>query len=408
MTSIYEAEIHYKYDENENQLTSRVFGALAMLPEDTVLFPFLEWLAKDTILCQDKADLLLARMTSLQSQGVTPANISLWEYTEGNYPDVCIQIADIVVVIEVKKDTPPTSKQIIEQYSNAISKLGKEKRKNEFTYFLLTNHDKIPDAVNEAQDALRNELGFPNATIHWRRWPQVWKWLSFIKEQQGLDDTARNLLDATIRLLEEVENMAYPTQFQKGWFSDSVSGNLEKVRKLCREVVRAIKEVNTKLQDYNLQTVGDQPYPKTLTRKLDDIDNWVPDIFSFIYKGAGWPEVKKPYQDPSLYIEFNLKKGEEGVYVGFCWEDLDEKQAESIKKHLDNNNQVVFDQNYWNDKKKINIYYEVSLDDLVGRDRIVGTLLGKLNCMRKLIESIEELKNDFGLKPIRKQTKRKK
>ena len=77
MVSIYEAEVRRKKKRvYEDELTSRCFGALAMLPKDTVLLPFLKLLARYTAFGDDRSDPVLSEITSWTPKGVKASSIS--------------------------------------------------------------------------------------------------------------------------------------------------------------------------------------------------------------------------------------------------------------------------------------------------------------------------------------------
>jgi len=395
MVSIYEAEVRKKYKVKEDQLTSRVFGALAMLPKQTVLLPFLELLAKDTASGQDKDAPVLSKITSWRSEGVKSANISLWKYAEGSYPDIYIKMGDFVIVIEVKKAAPATTTQIVEQYSNAV-KLGEKKREGKLAYFLLTNDDKIPDAVNEAQEELRGE--FPNARIHWRRWPQVWKWLKEIQGNQEVNGVSQKLLEATIKLLE-ANDMAYPTGFKKNWFDEKVCNALDRVQELCREIRLTIKEVNAKLEEKGLEKLGNQPDLK-ITGKLGNHDEWVPRSFLFYFKDKHWTKVKDPNIHPSLCIEFNLESDYQGVGVGLLWNDPNEELVKEVRERISGLAGAEVDDKLWADDGELSVGWWLSAKDL-SNSEAPDKLLCKLVQIRDFANKLEELRGTLGLRTAR-------
>lgn len=152
MTSVYEAENTRRAHQNEDQLTSRVFGALAMLSEETVLLPFLRLLATD-----DKDDLTLVEMQGWEPSYVTPCHVHLWKRLKDRSPDVYIDTPHTIIVIEVKKDSQPDDRQIIAQYREA--RVVAQHRR--VTYFLLTKDREQPPEISRAQTKLK--VGLPDA-----------------------------------------------------------------------------------------------------------------------------------------------------------------------------------------------------------------------------------------------------
>ena len=123
MTSIYEAEIRYKlrYRLYENQITARVFGALAMLPQKTVLLPFLKKLAEKSTNDKDGSCKALSEIEKLEHQDVSaqPIKIELWKRM-AKEPDVLVTTEKVLIVIEVKVDSEPSHEQIRGQYEGNV------------------------------------------------------------------------------------------------------------------------------------------------------------------------------------------------------------------------------------------------------------------------------------------------
>ena len=396
MPSIYEAEIRHKSAAKtvEDQLTSRVFGALAMLPKDKVLLPLLRCLA-DVLASQEK-DIVLSKLMSSQPQRIS---LDLWKYSGTNYPDVYIELDDTALVIEVKKDSKPTVWQITDQYQNTKDWLNKKNGRRGFIYFLLTNDDTEPDEVASAQKKLQPK--FPNAQIHWIRWPQIWKWLREISKSQRIDGIAKGLLDTTIELLE-AENMSGQTGFKMKWFSDDVIKAIDKVQELCGEISATLGEVIAKLSGSGIEYFDNNfPPIRSDTRKnrLHNPDEWILRNFDFYFKDKDWRRVKNGEKDPCLYITFWLESDKTGVDVGFWWCSPHEDDKETIIEQCREKAQkdgLRTDEDFWAEAGGISVFRRFSPEDLENDKNIVDTLKTRLVEMRDFAEEIATLQKYLG------------
>lgn len=407
MVSIYEAEIRHKSGAKtvEDQLTSRVFGALTMLPRDKVLLPFLCCLV-DVLPSQEK-DAVLSKLKNSQPQMIS---LDLWKYTGTNYPDVRVELDDIVLVIEIKKDSKPTTRQIMEQYKNTNDWLLKEKVRRSFLYFLLTNDDTQPAEVASAQKELQRN--FPKAQIHWIRWPQVWKGLKGIFESQTIEGIGKELLYQTIKLLE-AENMNGPTGFKKEWFSNDVIKALDNVQELCQEIRATVGEVIAKVAESSIEYFDNNfPTGRSDTRKerLRSPDEWILHNFDFYFKDKDWKRVDNGEDDPCLYIAFWLKSNNTGADIGFWWSKLRNQDKEAIieqTKEKAKKNGYTFDEDFWGNEGGLSVFRRLSPEDLENDKNVVDTLKNGLVEMRDFAEDIEAMQKHLGYKN-KTQTRRKK
>lgn len=407
MPSIYEAEIRHKSaaKTGEDQLTSRVFGALAMLPKDKVLLPLLCCLV-DVLVSQEK-DVVLSKLKGSQPQRIS---LDLWKYTGTNYPDVYVEFDDTVLVVEVKKDSKPTVWQITEQYQNTKDWLNEGNGRRGFIYFLLTNDDTEPPEVAVAEKTLQRK--FPSAQIYWIRWPQIWKWLREISKGQRIDGIAKGLLDKTIELLE-AENMSGPTGFKSKWFGDDVIKAIDKVQELCGEISATLGEIIAKLPGSRIEYFDNNfPPIRSDTRKnrLHSPDEWILRNFDFYFKDKDWKRVKNGEKDPCLYITFWLESDKTGVDVGFWWcrphEDDKETMIEQSREKAQRDG-LRIDEDFWAEYGGLSVFRRFSPEDLENDKNIVDTLESGLVEMRDFAEDIETLQKYLGYRK-KPQTRRKK
>lgn len=403
--SIYEAEIRGKPRTQivEDQLTSRVFGALSMLPPEIVLLPFLRQLAEGKA-PSSETDRVLARVASWKPSDVELLQIHLWEYIDNTCPDVCIMTPSTLLVIEAKKDSEPDKeKQLKPQFRDARKKAQDTGR--ELAYFLLTKVDRSALAWR-AQEELRGEFRDADIRIHWRSWTQVWEWLRNVKREslgKTGKDTQLNLLEATLRLLEG-KNMSIkgPTGFKAKWFGNDVITALENVEELCDEIGATINSVTREARLRGLEVVGDTPHKKSVLRKLSAPADWVQRYFEFYFRDAEWKLVKDPWKDPSLFISFGLEAGSAGIQVGLYWHcRLEESVIDEIREHA---NQKGFDPAYSGDELYVYNYRDSSLVGMETGEQAVKTLVERLEEMRSFANELGVLRKALGHKTRRNRS----
>ena len=342
--SIYEAESVYDYPVNENQLTSRVFGMLAMLPHEIALFPFLKRLARG-VTHSDEADPVLAEIGSWGPENVDSAQICLWPTIDKKRPDVLIETRDVLIMIEAKLGEEPQESQLEEQFKEARTKA--ENKRKKLAYFLLTRDDQAKEVAQKAEKELRKELGDASVRVHWRSWREVWKWLREIKdeaERKGIEGTSLRLLDATIKLLEARQmKIKGPTGFLEEWFDSKVIEALDKVQKLCAEIGTTMEEVIQKIEkaedSYNLKSLNKietwQPKKRNLRAICRELPDYVPRSFEFFFKDKRWGKIENPEQQPCLYIGFYLEAKRLGIYTGFWWPEAHKTRKDEGEEILE-------------------------------------------------------------------------
>jgi len=392
MVSIYEAEIRGKPGAKtvEDQLTSRVFGALAMLPKETVLLPFLK---------------------KLTSEDVKSAKISLWPYIDDTRPDICIETPSSLIVIEAKTDAKPGKEQLKSQFREAHRKAGKRKK---LTYFLLTKDDQSKVA-RDAQDELKEEFRDTKVRVHWRSWTQVWKWLREIRKEakKSIGDTSYSLLDATLKLLEARHmNIKGPTGFIKEWFKRDVIDALDKVEDLYYEIHHTIPHVVQKAaEERGIVLLGESVWGTQEYKYETNEHKWqlktktsLPRYFEYYFKDDGWAKVESK-EDPSLYIYFGLGHEEDtddylGVGVAFWWpcpskeeaEEEMEKEAQELRSKWG-----LQELKIERDDGNIIAYRPFNFDSdfrqLEEEEQVVETLVEELDKMRRFANGLKSLEN---------------
>jgi|GEM_PF-3173720 hypothetical protein len=417
MTCIYEAEITRKAkQQNENQLTSRVFGALAMLDNERVLLPFLKLLATDVPLGQDSNDPVLAEIVSWESTSVRSSKILLWRYVGIRCPDVYIA-TPIPIVIEVKQNIKPRAGQLIPQYQEAHKEAFEMKENKGLAYFLLTKDLQEPPEVKRAEGELRRE--FPDAKIHWRSWLNVPKWLKVIANAPDLDEVSKTLIEATIKLLEDFEMMREP-HIKKEWFDKSISKSLEEVEELTKEIRLIYRRVSAKIKEYDLEELDQEPSSKkrawfNYADEKPDHD-WIPKFFEFYYKPKRWKykhkrgkEEEEASRGPDLYIVFDLTARWEGIRVGLWWDKAQKEHFDEIEGRLKENPNIKIKLDYesYDKEEALHIYEQIELDGLADGE-IVDVLLNKLDEMRGFTESLATFREELGLEETSKRTRRAK
>jgi len=403
--SIYAAEISGRGVENEDQLTSRVFGALEILPKESVLLPFVKQLASDQNTGKAADYPELSKIAEMQDKDVAHATIELWKHIPNRCPDVCITTPSIFIVIEVKQNSAPYMAQLVNQYRQAYEKAKSNKNKT-LAYFLLTKHSQEPPEVEEevkkSEEELKLKYKLQDARIYWRSWFKVPRWLEEITNTKHLEEVPAKLIRATITLLEEYENMREPRI--KECFDKSLSESLEKLEKLTTEIRLTFRRVNEKIPEYGFEELA--RYPQSNRREWFNYndekpkDCWIPKSFEFYYKHENWREVKEAWTDPSLYISFELIKNFEGIKVGLWWDEAPKNLVIEVGKKLrlkgSKTKGLKLEERHL-DEGHLDVYQDVNLDSL-DDGKVVDILVRKLKEMREFAEGLQTLREELGLK----------
>jgi len=273
--------------------------------------------------------------------------------------------------------------------------VSKKAGKRLVAYFLLTKGPNRPDEViEEAQNQLRHKK-IKDATIHWRQWPQVWKWLSDISKQQDVkaDYTAKNLLEATIRLMEE-KDMSGPTGFKEDDFLKWQDAFF-KMEEFRGEVRRTMKLVKSNLEKEKITCIKD-PLEKDL----------FPRDLKYRFKGENWREVEKN-SNLHLSIDFNLTPEDRGVGIGIWWDiKYSEERKEMVekiskgKKSLDDKyakfELYPVEDGIWIDNSP-------DFKDLETGEDAVTTLVNRVTELRDFANNIPTLRKATGYRETRRK-----
>jgi len=404
---IYEAETRYKYDVNENQLTSRVFGALAMLPRDIVLLPFLKKLAKDTRPPSEK-DVVFAEIEKSNFKAVESAKITLWKRIDEKRPDVCITTPANLILIEAKTDSDPDKdEQLKPQFIEGYKEATQTGRK--FAYFLLTRDDQSPVA-RDTEKKLEKKLQDAKVRVHWRSWTQVWQWLREIRKdlqgKNGIENTSLKLLDATIKLLEARHmNIKGPTGFEEKWFGNNVIKALDEVEELCSEISTTMKKVIVNAEAKGIRVMRDKP---PVTFKLSDTRDSTKRYSDFPFKDKGWTKVEDPDKDPHLYVYFGLEADSQGICVGFWWPRPPKEEIENAKRKANEIKRTLGKKKLFIEREEhdeLNIGYDIGSEQVEKDERAIRTFVEMLDEMRefanKFANEFETLRKTLGIKSPR-------
>lgn len=373
--AIYQAEIVGKHTE-EDRLTSRVFGALAILDKKKVVAPFLVQLTR----CQPIPD---GEIDSLV--------IKFWEYCDGCYPDVWIETDSQLIVIEVKKDSKATPDQLAKQFK-ATAKWAKESRK-ELTYLLVTNDGKKSKAVSEGQDQLKRR--WPDAQIEWASWPDVREYLNSIKKEVHADTVSVRLLEDTIDLLESY-GMKKPTGLDPTWLDKSMKESLQVLYKMAREVNVVIKDLDLKAAKQGLSPLNPRPFYTTKKFERDDPNSWIMEYYSFPYKDSRWKRITKADWDGAyLYVDFwPGSHVAVGFYNGKASDDQIRRTRDQLSRPTAFPGLDPYD--FERPNQKLDIHYEMDREEVKGRD-IADKLLDKLIKTRKFVNDSHIFTKELGL-----------
>lgn len=320
--AIFEAEHRHK-TASEDQLTSRIFGALAILDKRNILFQFLLKLAS----AQGHQLMKLHNyLVGLTDEDRDKLEVKLWahfghrHYGEG-YPDVYIEgVPKCLIVIEAKENTKATSEQIIKQYHSVIRGDHGESE-NDVVYFLLTKDEVKPRVVGEAKKRLKRH----DAKICWVQWKQVWRWLSEIRDEETrpFSATDKGLLKDLIQLTED-KGMASFTGIRSEWFTEQIASSLDSLNRLFVESQylalslrnpegrgRGISELGLIEQRgkdfFRIYEVPKQKAAPTENQRI------IPEWIELLYKDVQW-RGRRDLSKAAIYISVGLGTG---LSIGF-------------------------------------------------------------------------------------------
>jgi len=406
---IYEAETRYKYKVNENQLTSRVFGALAMLPRDIVLLPFLKKLAKDTRPPSER-DVVLAEIEPWKPEDVETAEITLWEGIDEKRPDVCITTRNILILIEAKTDSDPDKdEQLKPQFIEGYKRARQTKRK--FAYFLVTRDDQRPVARDTEKELKKR---FQDARVHWRSWTQVWQWLREIRkdlqEKTHIDNTSLNLLDATVKLLEARHmKIKGPTGFKREWFSDESISAFDKVEELYYTLYHTIPHIAERAEERGIVLLREDVYKRQYKHEPNKYKQLktqtsIPYCFEYYFKDNKWKKVQDPWKQPLLLLSFSLETGSGGISVSLYWAHPSE-EVEAVKNETKELIKTRGERGFHIDQDDSGFYvsHEPDFEQLKEGEQAVETLVEELDNMRKFANDLESLRQALRARTPRKR-----
>jgi len=320
--AIFEAE-HRHRTASEDQLTSRIFGALSIMDKCSVLVPFLCRLTSSQSNQLKQLNESVNRLTDGQKKGL---EVRLWEhfgkrtYGEG-YPDVYIELPKYRIVIEVKEVAQATCGQIVRQYR------ATRNDEKEIIYFLLTNDDEEPRAVEDAKKKLKS------AKIFWTQWKQVWEWLRAITNgDQKLSSTDKSLLEDLVKLLED-KGMSDFTTIKGEWFTNEVAESIDKLNKLFTELQYlglSLRNNKPGIKDLELEEyINDKGrvipldfFPRPEWSLKPGNNQMVPDYIWLQYKDKRW---KRHTSLKKAYIYICAVPQERKLPIGFYNEIFDDE-----------------------------------------------------------------------------------
>jgi hypothetical protein len=381
--AIFEAE-HQRKTASEDQLTSRIFGALSIMNKDKVLIPFLCKLIEADPSSQ--ADLITGRLSGLLGAAQGLPRIALWEHFGYRCPDVYIHIPKYLIVIEVKERTRATSDQIVAQYRSV-----KEYYDGDFAYYLLTKDEGENQAII---DEARKRLEGHAARICWVRWKQVWEWLKCIAEDQEITGTDKHLLNDLVLYLGD-KKMKHATEIKAEWFSPEVVSSVNYLNDLYKEMQLVVQDLReTKIIERLGLEQSDNVFDSDLAKRLGETSEQsiAPSYVSIIYKDRGW-EGTAELQNGCIHISAYLSE-EPRFVVGFWNEDVSDDTWEYIQTRA--NTRGLRPESLGSSKGKNEI--DVTLDLIGGKserkevkENILGTLSDALEQMRDFVRECYEI-----------------
>ena len=320
--AIFEAERRHK-TTSEDQLTSRIFGALSILDTSSVLSPFLVKLvtASQGALAKEMRS-LLALLSDTQTN--TP-HIELWARFGQRCPDVCISIGRYLVLIEVKESTKATADQITEQYC-AVKRMSPG---HEPIYYLLSNDDRDSLAVDAAKARLKND----GRKLFLVRWSEVWEWLDGISRAKAIRGTTDERLVADLVRLLEVRQMKQFKEIKCAWFTEETARSVSKINDLYTELRLLVLHLIPRLEELELEEheTGclnlEVPKPK----KPTDLQVLVSPQIEIKYTDRRWkPSMRNAYL--SIYADLQ----ESSFSIGFCHSSMSEEDCDALEAAAQN------------------------------------------------------------------------
>ena len=315
--AIFEAE-HRRRTTSEDQLTSRIFGALSIVEIRSVLTPFLVKLITASQEALPKE--LMGLLDLLSDTQTNTPHVELWARFGLRCPDVCVKVGKYLVLIEVKENTKATADQIVEQYNAA----KKESPGQELVYCLLSNKDEDSLAVDAAKARLKHD----GRKLFSVRWNQVWEWLDSISGDKGISGTTdERLLKDLVGLLED-RQMKQATEIKSAWFTEETARSVRKINELYTELRLMVSYLIPRLEELELKEheAGCLNLEVAKPKKPADEQVLVSPQIEIKYADRRW---KRSLRSGYLSIYADLL--ESSFSVGFCNSSMSDEDCDALE-----------------------------------------------------------------------------
>jgi hypothetical protein len=292
---MFEAEIKNKLKNDEDRLTSYVFGTLEIADRNLVL---------GTVFSDIGIDIKHENLENL--------TFRYWEkYSEGDLrvPDVIIEGSNLLIFVENKLDSSVLSDQLIEEFKDG------SKHKDNFYLLCLTKDRKEPPEIDQVRSALK--VGIER--IKWGSWWWIYDEIQNILKKQGISNESSKLLNKLLKLLEEKEFVRF-----RGLNKEiliRISGSPEMFRTFFNDIPLLINELSDRLEEFNIESRrSGMAYFHRDGRitHMEWPDYWVHTFCTFAFADKKWDLGKFDYSGTTyLFVRFYLERHDSPIEVGY-------------------------------------------------------------------------------------------
>jgi len=285
MAAIFEAESRGK-EQDEDILTSRVFGIFNIVNKSLVLGKFLEKVG-----------------INIPKKEIVEAQIELWERHGKCIPDAVIQTKSSSVFIESKLDSPLSMEQLKTEYNQG------EKESDSFYLLCISKHFDLPKEIESLRKVLKTDK------IFWTSWQNLYSCLLPIEKSAGLDKTSKALIK-DLRSFLEAKRLRGFSGFKKTDY-EKITGAYGSFDDFYNELSIFVQELESQLKKTGIQLrrTGMTSFHRDgRGTRLDRPEQWVTSFVSFAFGPKTWP-FKTFWRDNYFFMRFCLD--EPDIYVGY-------------------------------------------------------------------------------------------
>ena len=294
---ILEAAIRGKKND-EDILTSQVFGTLDAANRPTVLGSFLNGLGIDVPVDQ-----------------LENATFRYWEKfgtRDQREPDVILQTKSRLIFVESKLDSQLMTDQLVEEFTDLKKHAKKQVGLN---LICVTKHRKEPAEVQDA----RIQVNAQEGQIKWTSWWEIREKFTEILRSRELDNVSKRLIGDLLNLLEARGFVRF-TGLKKRELIQIIESQ-RVFKRFYKDIPLLVGELSILLEDFNIESRrsgGSFFWKDGKGTRLDNPEQWLHTFCTFAFADKSWDIGDLRHAESTyLFIRFYLNRTEEPIWVGY-------------------------------------------------------------------------------------------